>query len=116
VPRSRGWKRKRAFATTLRKHYGKWVPTEGRDELRKLAAAEPRLFGSHFVPSEGVYREQWAASADVAAILKCEEGDLKPDSAAEISGLFRVASAKNRHLPPPTVSAGHRAAYGRAPN
>src|SRR6187200_969773 len=33
-------------------------------------------------------------------------GELNPDSAAEISGLFRVASAKNRHLPPPTVSAG----------
>jgi integrase len=30
---------------TLRRHYGKWLPTEGESELRRFAALDPTLFG-----------------------------------------------------------------------
>jgi integrase len=35
--------------TTLRRHYGKWMPIEGESELRRFEAHDPRLFGGQIV-------------------------------------------------------------------
>jgi hypothetical protein len=45
--------------------------------------------------------------AEESPSAECEEGDLNPEIRAKISRVFRLATAKNRHLPPPTVSGGH---------
>jgi hypothetical protein len=40
--------------STLRRHYGKWMPTEGESELRRFVALDPSLFeGPGCVRSEG---------------------------------------------------------------
>ena len=63
---------------TLRKHYGKWVPTEGRDELRKFAAAEPGLLRGQFVPASLAQREQQAASIGHRDGSEMRGGGLEP--------------------------------------
>jgi len=66
---------------TLRKHYGKWVPSEGGEELRKFAAADPGLFGGDFVP----HGEQ---SSEKALINSVRGGGLEPEVEAEKLRLF----------------------------
>jgi hypothetical protein len=40
---------------TLRRHYGKWMPTEGQSELRRFEDVDPTLFeGPKCVRSEGM--------------------------------------------------------------
>jgi hypothetical protein len=35
---------------TLRRHYGKWMPSDGGRELERFAALDPTLFGGGIVP------------------------------------------------------------------
>jgi len=98
VRRSHGWRRRpasvtRRFASTRESE----SPTEGRDELRKFAAAEPALFAGHSVPSRDEQREQRTASIGRRNDRKCEEGDLNPDRFTEISRMFKGLTARNRH-------------------
>jgi len=60
---------------TLRKHYGKWFPSEDSQELRKFAATDPSLFRDAFVP----LGEQPARKRNE---VQCEEGDLNPSGRA----------------------------------
>jgi hypothetical protein len=64
--------------------------------------------GSLFRPSARV-RSGWSprSSRPGRVALKCEEGDLNPKLLAKILRLFAGPTAKNRHLPPRTVSGGH---------
>ncbi len=54
---------------TLRRHYGKWVRTEGADQLEKMARLAPTLAPDKSRGSQVV---------DISEEEKCEEGDLNP--------------------------------------
>ena len=54
---------------TLRRHYGKWLRSEGADQLAKLAALAPNL-----APTKRRRREV----REMPALRKCERGDLNP--------------------------------------
>jgi len=43
---------------TLRRHYGKWMPSEGESELRRFAAIDPTLFEGQSVSGREVRRTQ----------------------------------------------------------
>ena len=66
---------------TLRRHYGRWMRGEVESELRQFAALEPTLFGA--AEPEVLPRPARAVTGgvqlpDLAAIVKCERGDLNP--------------------------------------
>ena len=50
---------------TLKRHYGKWLRTEGADQLEKLARLAPK-------------RRRCAQRRDFTELEKCERGDLNP--------------------------------------
>ncbi len=61
-----------AYAT-IRKHYGRWLRTEGESQTQKIAAFAGQLVPS-FVPSS----DEVSENADESERWKCEEGDLNP--------------------------------------
>ena len=66
---------------TLRRHYGRWMAGEVESELRQFAALEPTLFGAagaKVLPRRKRAVTGRAQLADLAAISKCERGDLNP--------------------------------------
>jgi len=66
---------------TLRRHYGKWVPQEGESELRRFEAFDATLFGSaetKVLPRRAHPVTGGAQLPDLAAVEKCERGDLNP--------------------------------------
>ena len=58
---------------TLRRHYGKWMPREGENELRKFEGLDPGLFSPRLAP-----KRRRAQVSDITKLEKCEEGDLNP--------------------------------------
>jgi hypothetical protein len=60
--------------TTLRRHYGKWMPREGESELQEFQALDPGLFSPGLAPK----RKQRAQVPEITKLEKCEEGDLNP--------------------------------------
>ena len=61
-----------AYAT-IRKHYGRWLRTEGASQTAKIAALSGR-FVPNFVPNDLLEEN----SSDNSESSKCEEGDLNP--------------------------------------
>ena len=67
---------------TLRKHYGKWFPSEDSEELRKFATADPGLFRGEFVPPGGTTGEKAQRSS-------VRGGGLEPDGGARQVWIFQ---------------------------
>jgi integrase len=71
---------------TLRRHYGRWMPTDAGRELDRFATLDPELFASTsptFVTGNKADREQRQEKLAMSAPSKCERGDLNPQTPAE---------------------------------
>ena len=75
---------------TLERHYGKWLRTEGADQLEKL---------SHLAPK----RRRRAQRRDFTELEKCERGDLNPH------GCLAHRILNPARLPIPPLSQRHDA-------
>jgi hypothetical protein len=95
---------------TLRRHYGKWMPSDAGSELRRFAALDSALFASGsppVVPGDTGDRGQRRKSLAISGLERCERGDLNPKLLVKILRVFASPTAKNPHLPPRSVSGGH---------
>ena len=67
---------------TLRKHYGKWMPSEGASELARFAEVDATLFdgaeADEIAPHETHSEGQFPQPRESSAAAECEEGDLNP--------------------------------------
>ena len=66
---------------TLRRHYGRWMAGEVESELERFAAFDPTLFGAaapKVLPAKIRAVTLGTQALDIAAIAKCERGDLNP--------------------------------------
>jgi hypothetical protein len=63
---------------TLRRHYGKWMPSDGGRELERFAALDPTLFGGEIVPDPEPIVPGPRRKARKAWEKTCERGDLNP--------------------------------------
>ena len=66
---------------TLRRHYARWMAGEVESELERFAAFDPTLFGSkssQVLPREILPVTRGRQLPNIAAISKCERGDLNP--------------------------------------
>jgi hypothetical protein len=66
---------------TLRRHYGRWMPTDGETELHRLEAIDPDLFGvgaAILSPTKLRRGGQFPKRRVNTGGKKCEEGDLNP--------------------------------------
>jgi hypothetical protein len=90
---------------TLKTHYEKWMPDPARDELRRLE----RAFGGDALHDQDVDPKIADVDPSVEIPLRnpVRGGDLNPMARAKILKVFANPTAKNRHLPPPSVSGGH---------
>jgi len=78
---------------TLRRHYGRWMPTEDETELQRLEAIAPALFSAapaKLSPTKSRRGDNFRKSRVVPASKECEEGDLNPEDATELLGIFQA--------------------------
>jgi hypothetical protein len=74
---------------TLRRHYGKWMPTEGQSELRRFVDIDPTLFeGPKCVRSEDA-TDTFSKKRPAFSGLDVRGGGLEPDAAARRAGIFQ---------------------------
>ena len=66
-----------AYAT-LRRHYGKWMPTEGETELLRFAARDPGLFGGQIVSAKQGRPDAIPVSGRTIEARKVRKGGLEP--------------------------------------
>src|SRR4029077_12293216 len=66
-----------AYAT-LRRHYGKWMPSEGESELRRFAALDPGLFSGQIVSADRGRADTIFASGRKSERRKVRKGGLEP--------------------------------------
>jgi integrase len=66
-----------AYAT-LRRHYGKWMPSEGESELRRFAAVDPGLFRGQIVSADRGRADTLFASGRKIERRKVRKGGLEP--------------------------------------
>jgi integrase len=83
---------------TLRRHYGKWMPSDAARELERFATVDPSLLSSDPRasarrepgelappgPATGATRKK---SARIPGVAKCERGDLNPSQNKENRGV-----------------------------
>jgi len=66
-----------AYAT-LRRHYGKWMPSEGESELLRFAAVDPGLFSGQIVSAGRGRADTIFASGRKSERRKVRKGGLEP--------------------------------------
>jgi hypothetical protein len=80
---------------TLRRHYGKWMPTEGASELARFRALDPTLFGSgqrrEIAPPRPSREEQFSQQRGRTKRSECERGDLNHKPPAENASISKRA-------------------------
>ena len=70
---------------TLRRHYGRWMPSDAGRELDRFATLDPGLFATTsaaFVTGNNPDREQRRESVVKSRLSRCERGDLNPHGVA----------------------------------
>ena len=70
---------------TLRRHYGRWMPSDVGRELERFAALDPGLlaeFTPPVVTGNKRNREQRRETPTIPRISRCERGDLNPHGVA----------------------------------
>jgi integrase len=106
---------------TLRRHYGKWMPSDAARELERFATVEPSLLSSEPRPFErresgelappgpasGATRKK---SVGIPGVAECERGDLNPTPDRENPAFSRIATVKDRRRPSRIVPDRHNLA------
>ena len=62
----------------LRRHYGKWMPTEGESELLRFAAFDPGLFSGQIVSADRGRADTIFLSSGESKGGKMRKGGLEP--------------------------------------
>src|SRR5262245_60013175 len=91
---------------TLRRHYGRWMPSDVGRELERFAALDPGLlaeFTPPVVTGNKRDREQRRETPPIPRISRCERGDLNPHGCL----VHRILNPARLPIPPLSRGFGH---------